>query len=115
MSRRNLKLLVLSAALAIGTTLTSPVAAQGKPKHYATTTDRAITITREVLVKQGYEVVKIEKDGDRQIVWYRSGNQGRGKGKGKLEKMIITREKDRVVFVETPPAILVDIDVRLRL
>jgi hypothetical protein len=29
--------------------------------------------------------------------------------------MIITREKDRVIFVETPPAIMVDIDVRLRL
>lgn len=115
MSRRGFNLLTGFAAIVLGVALVTPLAAQGKPKHYAATTDRAITVTREVLVKQGYEVVKIEKDGDRQVVWYRSGNQGRGKGKGKLEKMIITREKDRVVFVETPPAIMVDIDVRLRL
>jgi hypothetical protein len=115
MSRIRMGLPEICVALAIAAVLASPLAAQGKPKHYATTTDKAITITREVLVKQGYEVVKIEKDGERQVVWYRRGNQGRGKGKGKLEKMIITREKDRVIFVETPPAIMVDIDVRLRL
>ncbi len=115
MSRRILQLLLFAALLTAGAAFAGPLAAQAKPKHYATTTDRAIAITREVLVKQGYEVVKIETDHDRQVVWYRSGNRGRGKGKGKLEKMIITREKDRVIFVETPPAIMVDIDVRLRL
>jgi hypothetical protein len=51
----------ICVALAIAAVLASPLAAQGKPKHYATTTDKAITITREVLVKQGYEVVKIER------------------------------------------------------
>jgi hypothetical protein len=29
--------------------------------------------------------------------------------------MVIRREKDRVVFVETPAAILLDIDVKLKL
>ena len=38
-----------------------------------------------------------------------------GKGKGKLEKMVIRREAQRVVFVDTPAAILLDIDIRLRL
>jgi hypothetical protein len=28
--------------------------------------------------------------------------------------MVIRREADRVVFVDIPPAVLVDIDVRLR-
>jgi len=32
----------------------APLAAQGKgPKKYAVTTDRALVVTREVLVKQG--------------------------------------------------------------
>ena len=41
--------------------------------------------------------------------------QGKQKGKGKLEKIVIRREAERVVFVDTPWAILVDIDFRLRL
>ena len=101
--------------LAVGLCLLSdPLAAQGKSKHYAVTSDRAITLTREVLVKQGFEVVRITRDGDTQIVYYRRGNQGKGKGKGKLEKMIVRREADRVVFVDTPAPLLVDIDLRLR-
>jgi hypothetical protein len=40
---------------------------------------------------------------------------GRGKGKGPLEKMIIRRvpAERRVVFVDAPSDVLVDIDVRL--
>lgn len=93
----------------------APLAAQGKSKHYAVTTDRALTVTREVLVRQGYEVIRVTREGDSQIVYYRLGNQGKGKGKGKLEKMIIRREANRVVFVDTPSVFLVDIDIRLRL
>jgi hypothetical protein len=59
--------------------------------------------------------VRIETDGPSQVVYYRAGNKGKGKGKGKLEKMVIRREAERVIFVDTPPAILVDIDLRLRL
>jgi len=39
---------------------------------------------------------------------------GRGKGKGKLGKMIVRRVENRVVFVNAPDAILVGINVRLR-
>ncbi len=91
------------------------LAAQGHGKRYAVTRDKAVTVTREVLVRQGYEVVRIETDGPSQIVYYRAGNKGKGKGKGKVEKMVIRREAERVIFVDTPPAILVDIDFQLRL
>ena len=91
------------------------LASQGKGKKYSVSTSRAVVVTREVLGRQGFEVIRIEERGPDQVVWYRAGNQGRGKGKGPPLKMIIRREADRVVFVETPPAILVDIDVRLRL
>ena len=88
---------------------------QGAGKKYAVTTDRAIVVTREVLVRQGFEVIRIEERGPDRIVWYRRGNMGRGKGKGPPVKMVIRREANRVIFVETPSAILLDIDVRLRL
>ncbi len=72
-------------------------------------------MTREVLVHQGYEVVRIETVGADQVVYYRRGNMGRGKGKGKLVKMIVRRVQNRIVFVDTPDAILVDINIRLKL
>jgi hypothetical protein len=95
----------------------APVAAQGRghKKEFVIAPDRAISVTREVLVRQGYEVVRIETVGNDQIVYYRRGNMGRGKGKGPLVKMIVRRVQNRVVFVDTPDAVLVDINVRLRL
>ena len=103
-------LLVFSAA---------PAAAQGKghghKKEFTVAPDRAVSVTREVLVHQGYEVVNIETHGDDQVVYYRRGNRGRGKGKGPPMKMIIRRVENRVVFVDTPDAVLVDINVRLKL
>ena len=106
----------LSLVLLVLVALAAPAAAQGKgPKRYAVTTYRAIVVTREVLVKQGFEVVRVEDRGPVHIVWYRSGSMGRGRGKGKLVRLVIRRVEGRVVFEETPPAILVDIDVKLRI
>jgi hypothetical protein len=85
------------------------------PKHYAVSNDRAVSVTREVLVKQGYEVIRIERSGPDEVVWYRRGNMGRGRGKGPPVRMVIHREADHVVFVDTPSDVLVNIDVRLRL
>jgi hypothetical protein len=93
-----------------------PLQGQGRgPKRYSVTTDRAILVTRDVLVRQGFEVIRIEERGPDRIVWYRAGNHGRGRGKGPPVKMVIHREADRVIFVDTPSSILLDIDVRLRL
>ena len=108
----------LSLAVLALVVLALPAAAQGKgkgPKHYAVTTDRALVVTKEVLVKQGYEVVRVENSGHDYVVWYRRGNRGRGRGKGPPVRMVIHRYADRVVFLNTPSAILVDIDVRLKL
>jgi len=84
-------------------------------KHYAVSDDRAVSVTREVLVKRGFEVIRVEHQGPDEVVWYRRGNMGRGRGKGPPVKMIIRREADHVIFVDTPDDILVNIDVRLRL
>lgn len=108
---KRLGMLVVAALLLAG-----PVAGQGRgPKRYAVTNDRALTVTREVLVRQGYEVVRVENSGHDVVVWYRRGNRGRGKGKGPPVRMVIHRSEDRVVFLNTPSAILVDIDVKLKL
>ena len=94
----------------------TPAAGQGRgPKKYAVTNDRALVVTRDVLVKQGYEVVRVENAGPDIVVWYRAGNRGRGKGKGPPVRMVIHRTQDRVVFLQTPSAILVDIDLKLKL
>ncbi len=115
MSQRLRSLVALAGAAVLLCGGSTTLAAQGQGKRYAVTRDKAVTVTREVLLRQGYEVVRIETDGPSQIVYYRAGNKGKGKGKGKLEKMVIRREAERVIFVDTPPAILVDIDFRLRL
>jgi hypothetical protein len=88
---------------------------KGKDKHYAVSNDRAVTVTRNVLVRQGYDVVRIERVGATQVVYYRAGNLGRGRGKGPVEKMVIRTVERRIVFENTPPAIMVDIDVNLKL
>ena len=96
--------------------LATALAAQGKaPKKYAVTTDHALVVSKEVLVKQGYEVVQVENSGRDYIVWYRRGNKGHGKGKGPPVKMVIHRVEDRVVFLSAPSEVMVDIDVRLKL
>ncbi len=105
---------VLLSALVLPATLS----AQGHGnKHYAVTTDRAYVVTHDVLGRHGFEVVRIENVGDDRVIWYRRGNNGRGKGKGPLVKMIIRRipAERRVIFVDAPSDVLVDIDVRLNL
>ena len=87
----------------------------GPKREFVVEPTRARAVTREVLVRQGFEVVRIETAGDDQVVYYRRGNRGRGKGKGPMEKMIIRRVQNRIVFVDTPDAILVDINIRLKL
>ncbi len=107
----------LALALAALAVSVAPAHAQGngKAKHYAVTSDRAVSVTRNVLVRQGYDVVRIERVGATQVVYYRAGNRGRGKGKGPLEKMIIRTVDRRVVFEDAPQAVLVDIDINLKL
>src|SRR5437867_12949645 len=99
--------LVIAALVVCAT----PLGAQGKgPKKYAVSNDRALVVTKDVLVKQGYEVVRVENSGRDYVVWYRRGNRGRGKGKGPPVRVVIHRAVDRGVFLNTPSARLVGID-----
>jgi hypothetical protein len=40
---------------------------------------------------------------------------GKGKGKGPMQKMIIRRVSNRIVFEDTPSGILLNIELKLRL
>ena len=112
------RLAVCGLALAVAAfTLGAPTAAhaQGKGKHYTVSSDKAMDATKVVLQRQGYELVKIVRDRDTQVIYYRRGNSGRGKGKGPMERMVIRTVERRIVFEEVPSAILVDIDFQLKL
>lgn len=108
---------IMPIVLAFSVVAPAALAAQGHgPKReFVIEPTRARSVTREVLVRQGFEVVRIETVGSDQVVYYRRGNMGRGKGKGPMAKMVIRRVENRIVFIDTPDAILVDINVRLKL
>jgi len=110
--------IALAALLVLAAT---PAAAQ-KPKHAAGKQDKdpatvtlgvALSATKEVLVKQGYEVVRVETLSDRQIVTYRAGNQGRGRGKGPPVRMVIRRVENRIVLDDAPDALKLEIGIKL--
>ncbi|HZA92152.1 MAG TPA: hypothetical protein VE420_05955 [Gemmatimonadales bacterium] len=95
----------------------APAEAQGKGKykHYVASSEKAVSVTRTVLIRQGYTVVRVERVGPTHVVYYRRGNMGRGKGKGPVQRMVIRTVRDRVMFEETDPSVLVDIDIKLKL
>jgi hypothetical protein len=117
MSARKQLFIVMLAIVALGAGISAPAHAQGKGKgkHYTVSSDKAMSVTRTVLQRQGYEVVRVVRAEDAQVVYYRRGSNGRGKGKGPVERMVIRMVERRVVFEEAPSAILVDIDLNLKL
>ncbi len=96
--------------------LAGPVNAQGNSKNtFGVSVDVALEATRTTLVELGFEVVKLESKDEVLIVYYRRGNMGKGKGKGPMEKLVIRRVKQTVVFEESDPELLVKIQLTLKL
>jgi hypothetical protein len=83
-----------------------------RPRKRVTVTD-AVGVTRVVLREQGYEVVRVEQIREMQIVYFRRGNMGRGRGRGPIERMIIRPSPDRVIIERAPGPVLAQINVRL--
>jgi hypothetical protein len=103
------------ATVALSGAALSPVHAQAKVKvkHYAVTSDRAISVTRTVLIQRGYNVVRVERVGPTQVVYYRLKRHKRGRGVGPMQRMVIRTVRDRIVFEQAEPSVLIDIDVKL--
>jgi uncharacterized protein (UPF0548 family) len=93
----------------------APPGSGNKKKVKVISTGEGVIIAREILLKHGYEVVRVDIVEDTRIIYYRLGNRGRGRGKGRLQKIVVRREPERIVFVDAPRAVLVDINVRLGL
>jgi hypothetical protein len=94
----------------------SAAAAQGHgPKRaFLTQPSHALAVTQDVLVHQGYEIVRVEESGNDRVVVYRAGNHGRGKGKGPPMKFVVRQMGNHVVFVDTPQPILVEINTKIK-
>ena len=97
---------------------TPVVVAKGPPPGQAkkqVTPASAVVVSREVLVKHGFTVVRVEQVGPTQVIYYRRGNNGRGRGGGPMEKMVVRPSGQIVVFESTPAPVLADIKIRLGL
>jgi hypothetical protein len=92
---------------------TGSPASGNKQKVKVISTNEGVTIAREILGKHGYEVVRVDIAGDTRVIYYRVGNRGRGRGKGPVRRIVVRREPERIVFVDAPRVVLVDINVRL--
>ncbi|MGH6690801.1 MAG: hypothetical protein ACREF4_09000 [Gammaproteobacteria bacterium] len=88
---------------------------KGPPAKVRVTTNDAVVVTREILVKNGYEIVRVEPAGATQVIWYRLGNRGKGKGLGPPAKIIVRPHGDVVVFEGGPSRVIVDVRIRLKL
>jgi len=84
-----------------------------RAKLKAYTVGDGVVVAREILVKHGYEVVRVDVIRDTRVIYYRLGNRGRGRGKGRLMKIVVRPERERIIFVDAPRPVLVDINVRL--
>jgi len=79
------------------------------------TPSQAVVVSREVLIKNGFDVVRVETIKTGQVIYYRRGNNGRGRGLGPVEKMIVRPSGSTVVFESAPRGVLLDIRLRLGL
>src|SRR5215210_680476 len=95
----------------------APAEAQGKGKgkHYVVSSAKAVSIGRTVLIDRGYQIVRIERAGPNRVIYFRRGNNSRGKGKGPLQRLVIRTVRERVFFEEAEPSVLIDIDVKLKM
>ena len=115
----------LSAAATFLALSAVPALAQGKghgPKGLPpgqakkmVTPAQAVDVSRDVLVMHGFEVVRVETIKTGQVIYFRRGNNGRGRGLGPVEKMIVRPSGSTVIFEAVPDKVLLDIRVRLGL
>jgi len=116
MSPRRRLLAALVTLLALGTMAAAPAQAQATAtaKHYAVSVERAMDVTRTVLRHHGFELVRVVRSEDAQVIYYRGSPIGED-GKGPIERIVIRTVERRVVFEDTPSALMADIDRGLTL
>jgi hypothetical protein len=70
------------------------------------TTSQAVIVTRDVLVANHYQVVNVVPSGATQVIYYRRGNMGNGRGLGPVQKIYVVPSGEVVRFTSVPDALL---------
>lgn len=79
------------------------------------TSSQAVIVTREVLLSNGYQIVKVVPSGTTQVIYYRRGNRGNGRGLGPVERIYVVPAGEIVRFQSVPDPLLSTILRRLGL
>jgi hypothetical protein len=79
------------------------------------TTSQAVVVTRDVLIANGYQVVNVVPTGTTQVIYYRRGNRGNGRGLGPVERIVVVPSGEIVRFQAVPEPLLTTILRRLGL
>ena len=109
----------LFIGIALVMVVLTPAHAQGRGQNKAkkdketVSIEIALTATREVLTERGFDVVRVEQEADFQIVYYRRGNRGRGRGGGPVERLVIWWTPERVEVRDAPDEIRIGIEIKL--
>lgn len=75
----------------------------------------AVDISRQVLVAQGYTVSRVEQVNGTRVIHYYRGNNGRGRGRGPLMRMVVRPSADRYVVDGAPKTVLSEVMRRMGL
>jgi hypothetical protein len=123
---RLVTMLSIAAVFTAASAASSPVFAQGKKggsagaakvppgqAKKAVTTGEAVELSRNLLTKHGFTIVRIETVKGAQVIYYRAGNQGRGRGQGPVKSMIVRPSGSIVTFEAVPEKVRLDIKLQL--
>ena len=77
------------------------------------TTSQAVVVTRDVLVTNGYQIVNVVPSGATQVIYFRRGNMGNGRGLGPVQKLYVVPSGEVVRFTSVPEPLLATILRRL--
>ena len=111
-------LLTVALLIAVGV---ATAQAQGRGKKKSKTSEKpgkisvelVLSSAQDVLKAEGFDVIKVETKGDLQIVHYRAGNQGKGKGKGPPRTMVIRRVDNGFELKDAPVEVKLKIELKL--
>jgi hypothetical protein len=77
------------------------------------TAPHAVLVTRSVLVDNGYQIVQVVPRGTSQVIYYRRGNNGVGRGLGPIQRIVVVPAGQTVQFQSVPQSLLATILSRL--
>jgi hypothetical protein len=77
------------------------------------TTPQAVMVTRDVLLNNGFVVTQVVPTGNSQVIYYRRGNNGNGRGLGPVQRIVVVPAGQTVQFQSVPQSLLATILNRL--